>query len=102
MKSALFFGFLFLTLNPLLAFDFFGIDIRGVELGSGIYMINNGVDDSAPSPLVNHLHLSVPTQINDVISFRPEILAFWTNYGFADNPRTSHRLAGCERHLFPS
>jgi hypothetical protein len=75
-----------LTLSvSLYAFDFFGIDIRGVELGSGVMMINNGVDDAAPSPLVNHLHLSVPTKINEFLSFRPEILAFWTNYGFENN-----------------
>jgi len=78
--------FLFL-LSPLglFAFEIFGIDVQGLEIGSAILMVNNGVEDSAPSPVVNSLQLSVPTQINDFLYFRPEAFIFWNPYVFQDN-----------------
>lgn len=59
-----------------------GVEIDGLEIGSGLALLSNSVVDSAPDPVVNTLSLSVPFRFQEIFVFRPEAQVHFQNYGF--------------------
>jgi len=68
--------------TPCWALTLWGIDINGLELESSIWYINNTVEDSGVSPVVNTIGVSVPFRFLGHWLFRPDIQFFLANYTY--------------------
>ncbi len=73
-----------MTLPQLQALDIFGVNFTGVEIHGGVGLILNSVENSAPSPIVSFLGLSLPIRFSENLTFRPEFTFFHQHYGYQD------------------
>ena len=62
-----------------------GLEMNGIEVGSGLLWIRNTVQNSAPDPLCNTFEISVPFRIRNFWIFRPEVQMFFQTYGYQNN-----------------
>jgi hypothetical protein len=68
--------------GPVSALSLWGVDVTGVEVGTGLFWIRNTVQDSAPDPICNSFDLSVPFRVQNFWIFRPEVHLFFQTYGY--------------------